>query len=316
MSAGRKNEFLSCDWGTSSFRLRLVSRGTVLDEYKDQAGCKSIFETHAPERRAEGFASQLSKAISKIPLNGNQVPLVISGMASSTIGWVQLPYAKLPLRLDGSNLVVQNATWKAPEVVGPTYLVSGAASENEMMRGEESETIGLMQFASYGPQNVQIILPGTHSKHLTVESGAITEIRTYMTGELHEVLSRNSVLRASVAPMTASLKPAFIEGVEYVAKNGLPGSLFQTRTRHVLRKQSPESNTAFLSGLLIGAELLSTVHRQATLPIFLGGTGVVRDLYEQAAETLKFKLARVFSDAETQLAVPRAHELILTHLTA
>src|SRR5688572_30691896 len=139
MSAGNRSEFLSCDWGTSSFRLRLVAGGTVIHEYSDPAGCKSIFENHAPEQRAEGFASQLSKAISKIRLNGNQVPLVISGMASSTIGWMELPYAKLPLKLDGSSLLVQNLSWKAPESVGPTYLVSGAALENEMMRGEESE---------------------------------------------------------------------------------------------------------------------------------------------------------------------------------
>ena len=313
MSANPKFEFLSCDWGTSSFRLRLISAGAVLEEYRDETGCKFIYDNNPPAQRADAFASHLTKAVSQLRPRSEEVSLVISGMASSTIGWVELPYAKLPLKLDGSNLVVQNLKWNVSQSIHRTFLVSGGASENEMMRGEETEAIGLMQFVKAAPTKLVLILPGTHSKHLTVEDRAITGIRTYMTGELYEVLSRHCVLRASVAEPNASARPAFIEGVKYVATYGLAASLFQTRTRHVLQKQSPESNAAFLSGLLIGSEL-SSLSGQAALPIYLGGAGAIRDLYGQAAETLNLKLAHVFSEEEAQLAVPRAHEIILKRL--
>lgn len=235
-------------------------------------------------------------------------------MASSTIGWLELPYTRLPLTLDGSNLRLERVDWSAPSTISSTQLVSGAASENDMMRGEETEAIGLMQLVSSQPPNLLLILPGTHSKHLTIQHEKVTAIRTYMTGELYEVLARHSVLRASVGLSAELSLPAFSEGVECVRTNGLPASLFQTRTRQVLQGHSPENNAAFLSGLVIGAELLALAQTEGALPIFLGGSGAVRPLYAQAANVLELPLAHIFSDAEMQQAVPRAHQLILSRM--
>jgi 2-dehydro-3-deoxygalactonokinase len=101
-----------------------------------------------------------------------------------------------------------------------------------------------------------LILPGTHSKHVWIEDEKVVRFRTYMTGELFQVLATQSILRAT----TNSAEPihkhrrTFGEGCEYVRQNGLAASLFQVRTRGVLNNVPPEENAAFLSGLLIGAE--------------------------------------------------------------
>ena len=314
MHAPSEFSFLSCDWGTSSFRLRFVSEGSVLEEYRDETGCKLLFEQNSPADRPAAFEAHLRSAVARLTRACDPLPLVISGMASSTIGWRELPYAKLPLNLDGSNLHLKQIQWSAPSSILSTYLVSGAASESDMMRGEETEAIGLMQLVSSKPPNLLLILPGTHSKHLTIQRDAITAIQTYMTGELYEVLARYSVLRASVAPTAELSLSSFSDGVEYVRTNGLPASLFQTRTRQVLQGHPAETNAAFLSGLVIGAELLSIAQTEGAPPIFLGGSGAVRPLYAQTANVLKLPLAHVFSDAETQQAVPRAHQLILSRM--
>jgi len=57
------------------------------------------------------------------------LPVVISGMASSSIGWRELPYAPLPFSLTGCD-----AVWA--EIQPAFYLVSGVASRDDMMRGE------------------------------------------------------------------------------------------------------------------------------------------------------------------------------------
>ena len=312
MHAPSEFNFFSCDWGTTSFRLRFVSKGLVSGEYRDETGCKIIFEQNSPANRPAAFGAQLRSAIAKLTQARGPSPLVISGMASSTIGWLELPYVRLPLSLDGSNLRLERVEWSAPPSISSTLLVSGAASESDMMRGEETEAIGLMQLVSSKPPNLLLILPGTHSKHLTIQHETVTAIQTYMTGELYEVLVRHSVLRASVGLSAELSLPAFSEGVECVRTNGLPASLFQTRTRQVLQGRSPENNAAFLSGLVIGAELLAIAQTEGAPPIFLAGSGAVRPLYAQAAKVLKLPLAHIISDLETQQAVPRAHQLILS----
>src|SRR5687768_637903 len=128
-------KLLSCDWGTSSFRLRLIQDGEVVREFTDTTGCRTIFDAHPGNDRPEAFENHLRSTVSEILADSDSaVPLVISGMASSTIGWMELPYAEIPLNLDGSNSRIEKVNWDSPEKLSATYLISGAASQNEMMR--------------------------------------------------------------------------------------------------------------------------------------------------------------------------------------
>ena len=104
--------------------------------------------------------------------------------------------------------------WTAPASAGkrsnrstltPTgvvsFLISGACTDTDVMRGEETQAVGAFQLpevAEFSAGSL-VILPGTHSKHLTIAGGQIQDFRTSMTGELFDVLARHSVLRHSVA---------------------------------------------------------------------------------------------------------------------
>lgn len=117
---------------------------------------------------------------------------MVSGMASSSIGWRELPYALLPFSLEGSSVVGQ---WVEPEV----YLISGVRGANDMMRGEETQALGWAeQVGDALPLRATLVLPGTHSKHLRLQSGNLTGITTFMTGELFEMLRAHSMLRHSM----------------------------------------------------------------------------------------------------------------------
>jgi 2-dehydro-3-deoxygalactonokinase len=312
MDAPAQREFLSCDWGTSSFRLRWIAEGKILREHFDQTGCKAIFDS-AGDSRAESFEAHLRKSIATLEIPADKtLSLVISGMASSSIGWRELPYAQLPLRLDGTDLRVEKIKWNSPVQINDTFIVSGAATTNEMMRGEETEAIGLVAALTNKITDALLIIPGTHSKHLTVQSGKIISIRTFMTGELYDVLTQYSVLRASVtkgAPFDAT---AFTLGIDCAFEHGLAGAFFQTRARQVLQRQPPQANASFLSGILIGDELRSL--KSLTIPTFIAGADTIRDSYAQAARHLGIP-AHIFSAEEVRLAVPRAHGIIFSHLS-
>ena len=125
-----KTTFLSCDWGTSSFRLRLVEREglRVLAEESSKEGNAATAElwqqaNQPPEQRVAFYlaivpSTSLAKAGEAVKTSLAGVPVVISGMASSTIGMLELPYKPLPFATDGSDLatkiIARNAGLQAP----------------------------------------------------------------------------------------------------------------------------------------------------------------------------------------------------------
>src|SRR6202050_739896 len=97
------SRILSCDWGTSALPRRLGSAEDVpkvLAEYRSNDGAASLAAMSTAETRAANFERALRQAIGQLSSQAGEsldgVPVVISGMASSSIGWVSLPYARLP----------------------------------------------------------------------------------------------------------------------------------------------------------------------------------------------------------------------------
>jgi 2-dehydro-3-deoxygalactonokinase len=96
----KENYFLSCDWGTSSFRLRLVETNTlhVIAEERSGAGIAGTYQqwqqTSLP--REEFFAAIINRQIDvlagKTGMPLQDVRVALSGMASSSIGMIELPY--------------------------------------------------------------------------------------------------------------------------------------------------------------------------------------------------------------------------------
>ena len=306
---------LCCDWGTSTFRLRLINlRGTVLDEcFTDQG----IFKTHLAWEKQEGekqkaenidtrftfYLKYLKSQIASLQVNDAidlySLPIVISGMATSTIGMQNVPYAPLPFLLNGSlgYKVYQR------ELESPVILVTGVRSDNDMMRGEETQLMGLLQLDSLQnilPKDGIYILPGTHSKHITVLDKTAVDIKTCMTGELFQILTENGTLSKSVQHSAASSvqdplnKEAFIKGVQASKNNNVLNNLFKVRVNDVLYNKSHMENFYFLSGLLIGTELNYLVPTSYTIVIC--GSDHLLPYYKIALAELELSLKCIFID--------------------
>lgn len=320
--------FLSCDWGTSSFRLRLVDarERRVLDEIREDAGVKAmqagLGERPSQETRAAAFARHLRTRASVLcDRNGMALEsawIVVSGMASSTVGWRELPYATVPVPLDGGGLIAAELT---PDETGMgsarVWLVSGLRTETDIMRGEECEVLGLLGGADPNLPGLGIlVLPGSHSKHVRFEKGAVIDFQTYMTGELLEVLSTHSLLRLSVTWPLVEANPegegAFIEGVRDARDSGALAGFFQVRTRTVLQRIPPDVNAWYLAGLIVGGEALDLVNQSSGLPILLAGSHRFSRIYELAMKTLGVAgPLHVVPASQVELAVVHAHARLL-----
>src|SRR5471030_1402998 len=104
--------FFSCDWGTTSFRLRRVdaATGEVTAQRNESSGVRELSASRAAGDSAETvFANFLREQL--LLISGNDaasldgISVMISGMASSSLGWRELPYARVPFNLDGSGIV-------------------------------------------------------------------------------------------------------------------------------------------------------------------------------------------------------------------
>src|SRR3546814_14199624 len=84
-------------------------------------------------------------------------------MASSSLGIEELPYATLPFSLSGNGAVTRKFEASA-DFPHEILLISGLRSEQDVMRGEETQLLGLAAQGMLPADNAICLFPGTHSK--------------------------------------------------------------------------------------------------------------------------------------------------------
>lgn len=311
-----KDFVLCCDWGTSSFRLRLVNAFNfqIVEEVKNSKGIASVFnewkaQTESDESQRYIFYLKhikeqielLAKSISK-DLSG--LPVLLSGMASSTIGIENLPYANLPFGANGKSAIAKIAE-QTSFFPHSLLLISGLRSERDVMRGEETQFLGLsdlIQERLGSSTEYILILPGTHSKHIHVSNNEIIKFESFMTGEVFDVISLHSILKESISSDKSAFSielEAFKEGIKN-SINPLMHALFTVRTNQIFEMFSKEENSSYLSALLIGSEL-RTLQNQ-NLPVVIAGERKLSELYEVACEELSFNKVVLISSSEIDQA--------------
>ncbi len=249
-----KTALLALDWGTSALRAwRVAADGTVLERRREPWGILSL-----PEG---GYPAAFDAITAGWRADG--VPAIACGMVGSRKGWREVDYLSLPLdlhRLAGSLVTV-------PCGAGVLHLVPGLldAARPDVIRGEETEALGVLDALGSPPGEILLVMPGTHSKWVRVSDRVIASFATFMTGELFALLCRHSILGQGIPPDheaaggEAARDDAFRDGVRAAASDGLSARLFSTRALMLTGRLLPALVPDYLSGLLIGEEL----HRAA-----------------------------------------------------
>ena len=261
---------LCCDWGTTSFRLRLTNlKADVIAETHSEKGILFFHNQWLSQnddnldRRFDYYLQYIQSQIREIhhglEIDIATLPLVISGMAISSIGMINMPYENLPFSVAGTT----GFECRIQKNGAPIILVTGVCSSDDIMRGEETQMIGLYHTPELNnvlPNSGIFVLPGTHSKHVCINDKAIVSIKTFITGELFHILRSNGTLSKSIAFLQEDRNAnpdnqlAFIKGIHESKNGSLLNNLFQVRVNDILNKLNKEQNFYYLSGLLIGSE--------------------------------------------------------------
>jgi 2-dehydro-3-deoxygalactonokinase len=261
---------LCCDWGTTSFRLRLTNlKADVIAETHSEKGILFFHNQWLSQnddnldRRFDYYLQYIQSQIREIhhglEIDIATLPLVISGMAISSIGMINMPYEYLPFSVAGTT----GFECRIQKNGAPIILVTGVCSSDDIMRGEETQIIGLYHTPELNrilPDSGIFVLPGTHSKHVSINDKAIVSIKTFITGELFHILRSNGTLSKSIAFLQEDRNAnpdnqlAFINGIRESKNGSLLNNLFQVRVNDILKKLNKEQNFYYLSGLLIGSE--------------------------------------------------------------
>lgn len=287
------SRFISCDWGTSVFRIRLVESENlkILAEFSSPEGIAATYSQWKAQHtipRLEFYTSILQKNLQQLQgIAGSTLatlPVVLSGMASSSIGMMELPYRNIPCSPAGRELNWERVN-QTDRFDHPIILISGLRSENDVMRGEETKLAGLSEHCNQ-PQQL-VIMPGTHAKHVIIQQGIVTGFKTHMTGELFDLLTNKSVLSTSVvkAPFGKEYEEAFLRGFMLSEEGNILHHLFRVRTNDLFRKELPEANYHYLSGLLIGEELRQ-YRGQSFHQTILLAAGPLQPLYALGLHTI------------------------------
>jgi 2-dehydro-3-deoxygalactonokinase len=278
----RKPSLLALDWGTSSVRAYLLGTdGAIVDMRAEPWGIM-----HTP---GGDFAAALTMLTGPWRDRFPGLKAIASGMIGSAQGWREAPYCEAPA--GAAELAAALVTVGTGN--GRLYLVPGVrrgGKNPNVMRGEETQILGALSLAPDLEKDSLVILPGTHSKWVSVHEARIIDFATYMTGELFAVLRDHSILGR---PAKAVQREAGALGIDWTAfergasavrdsAGGLSALLFSTRTLVLTGQMEPAHSLDYLSGLLIGEEF-RVARPKTQQPLTVIGDPALCARYQRAA---------------------------------
>lgn len=263
------------DWGTSKLRMWAWHGGVdVSAPVTDPRGMKFLAPADYPRVLVEGL-----EALSV----SSRVPVLICGMAGAAGGLQEAGYLQTPLSLSrlGADACRVNLPGRDVRILPG---VSTLRPAPDVMRGEETQILGLRS----GEQTQLACLPGTHSKWVALKGDRLTGFTTYMTGELFEVVSQNSILAKTLDDGWDT--SAFTDAVDEALADPVRvwRAFFGLRASAVLGADRPASARARLSGLLIGAECAAALAQHGPVEVTLIAGGAMAQAYDTALQAAGF----------------------------
>ena len=264
------NIVLTLDTGTSNTRVRAWRDDHVASGAEVHVGVRDTARTGSHAILRSGVRDAIQETLRAINANEREISLVAgSGMITSGLGLHELPHLVAPAGIDQLAAGMRSASFA--DIVGsPIWFIPGirhdgapvalpTASRMDMMRGEETEVIGLLTRIDAADSMV-VLLPGSHAKFVEVDaSGAIMRCHSTLSGELLDLLMNQSVLAAGLKhgwPATIDTD-ALNAGARLSRNEGLSRAAFSTRVLELFSPTSETGRFSFLLGATLVQDLLS-----------------------------------------------------------
>lgn len=286
---------IALDGGTTTTRARLVRDGRVVGSAVRPVGIRDAVRAGGADPLVLAVGACLAEIRSGGGVAGPE-RIVAAGMLTSEVGLVAVPHVPAPAgRDDLARAVVER---EVPGLdVGPIAFVPGVRTpagegpdgwaEVDLMRGEESETIGALQRLGIGGPSA-FLWPGSHTKLVLVDAqGRIARSQTTLAGELTSAVAQQTILAASLAEgLPDDPDPdALAAGARLAGRDGLGRAAFLVRVAALVQPWGPRQRAAFWIGAVI-AEDVAHLARHPILgggiPVVVGGRQPQRRLYAEA----------------------------------
>ncbi len=294
--------YITIDGGTTNTRVNLVEDEIITATVKLNRGAKAGIDDR------DGLKIELKNAISSILsenhlLESDIIRIIASGMITSEFGLYELPHLEAPVGIRRLN--ENTAEVKIPEISGIPFVfirgvkvVSDSLSEFDMMRGEETELMGLMSLCG-GDNHAVYVLPGSHSKIASIDGcGNICSFSTMLTGEMLMALSQNTILKDAVDIGISECLGDFLKsGYLFAKESGLNKALFKLRIMKNVFKRSPEEVYSFFVGAILCDEIEYILSLDAD-EIIIGGNKKLKTATATLLRSISEKRVTVISDGD------------------
>ncbi len=271
----RRTEWIAVDWGTSTLRAWTIDHnGQVFQKLQSSSGVSVL--------KPNEFETTLLELIAPFLDHDAVTPVLCCGMVGARQGWEEAKYSMVPCQTGGIQDAHRVLTMdkRLEVVILPGFAQSLPA---DVMRGEETQIAGYLKWEPnfFGT----ICLPGTHTKWAQISANEVVSFRTFLTGEMFELLTKHSTLRFSLTT-DAWDQAAFLDAVNDAlsAPHYFSSRLFEIRSDALLNEIHAETARARLSGFVIGLELAGARAYWLGQDIALIGSSSLCSLYQTALE--------------------------------
>ena len=281
---------IAIDGGTTNTRFTLVEAGEVIDRIKCSIGVRDSINNgrQVLERAVKDGISEL---LGKNSIHAGEISCaVFSGMIGSENGLYNVSHISAPagaeeLKRGAVRVSLPNIT-NIPMLFIPgvkTFTDPGEKplSELDIMRGEETELIGILAGTGLC-EPLTIVLPGSHMKIVNTDAaGKITSFRTTLSGELIRAAAENTILSQSLSggyPESSNdLDERFLHmGYEYAKLHGVNEALFKIRVyANFIKNASPQQLYSFLIGAVLHDDIRS-LSKNSSRKIVVSGSDPFR----------------------------------------
>lgn len=293
--------WIAVEWSADALRAwHLGADGTVLAQAKSGAGTATL----VPHE----YEAALLDLVQGWLTSGAQTLALCSGKAGAPNGWYEAGFTPVPSAPVGGAPV-------SPAVHDPRLAVrllpglSQTRPSADLTCGEEVRIAG---FLAENPRFDGVIcLPGIHTKWAQVSAGEVVSFRTFLTGEMFDLLATRSVLHPAMSG-TEWDGDAFDAALDDAISRPetLSSGLFGLRAGAILSGLPAGAARARLLGLLIGAELSAARPYWLGQPVALVGAPDMCGPYDRALSRQAAMIQRA-DGADMALAGLRAARDVL-----
>ena len=262
---------LVIDCGTTNLRVTLLGEdGGVAAVAKAEGGVRNTAVDGHNGRLRALLRESIESALAQGGARMDEVTRCVAyGMITSDMGLMELPHLCAPASAGDLRRGMREAVFEdiAPfpiAVIPGVRNFSGEVNfENvsgmDMMRGEETEAVGLYDLLAPGGEAV-FILPGSHNKFVSMgERGQILGCMTSISGELLDALTHHTILADAVGRSFVSAEEydedAAREGAWECAHSGLGRAAFAGRILSTLGKRPRASVQSYLLGAVLALDV-------------------------------------------------------------